>query len=65
MNIDEFHEIGIQKAAVFLWVLMKFLLSLFRGKIWYFASKKGFEQSLCIFSCRTRFKCCCFSIRSI
>ena len=33
MNIDEFHEIGIQKAAVFLWVLMKFLLSLFRGKI--------------------------------
>jgi hypothetical protein len=42
MYIDEFHEIGTQKAAVFLWVLIKLLLSMFRGKARYFASKEGF-----------------------
>jgi len=63
INVDELHKIGAQKAVVFLWVLMKLLLILFRGKVRYFASKEGFGHSLYIFSRRTRFKF--FSIPSI
>jgi hypothetical protein len=62
MNIDKFHEIVAQK--VFLWVLMKLLLILFRGEVLYFASKEDLGK-VCMFYHVGHDSKCCFSIRSI